>query len=44
VTAVTGSSLYRLERELFIQAVTGHATAISAVRTIITRHLEDGAG
>ena len=43
VTAVTASSLYRLERELFVQAVTGHTTAISAVGTIITRHLGDDA-
>ncbi len=43
VTAMTTSSLYRLEREPFVQAVTGHATAISAARTIITRHLGDDA-
>jgi cyclic nucleotide-binding protein/MFS transporter len=41
VTAATDASLYTLERELFVQAVTGHATAISAVVTIITGHLGD---
>ena len=44
VTAVTDASLYALNRELFIQAVTGHLTAASAVRTIVARHLgEDDA-
>jgi len=44
VTAVTDASLYALNRELFIQAVTGHLTAASAVRTIVARHLgEDNA-
>jgi len=41
VTAVTDASLYTLDRELFVQAVTGHVTAISAVGTIITGHLGD---
>ncbi len=41
VTAATDASLYTLERELFVQAVTGHATAISAVGTIISGHLGD---
>ncbi len=41
VTAATEASLYTLDRELFVQTVTGHATAISAVRRIITRHLGD---
>jgi MFS family permease len=41
VTAATDASLYRLERELFVQAVTGHATAISAVERVISRHLGD---
>ena len=44
VTAATDASLYTLDRELFIQAVTGHATAISAVGRIISGHLgDDGA-
>jgi MFS family permease len=39
VTATTDASLYTLRKEAFIQAVTGHARAISAVGTIISRHL-----
>ena len=41
VTAATDASLYTLDRELFVQAVTGHATAISAVEGVISRHLGD---
>jgi hypothetical protein len=41
VTAATDASLYMLDRELFVQAVTGHATAISAVERVISRHLGD---
>jgi MFS family permease len=41
VTAATDASLYTLDRELFIQAVTGHATAISAAEKVISRHLGD---
>jgi len=41
VTAATEASLYTLDRERFVQTVTGHATAISAVRKIITRHMGD---
>jgi MFS family permease len=41
VTAATDASLYTLERELFVQAVTGHATAASAVERVISRHLGD---
>jgi MFS family permease len=41
VTAATDATLYTLDRELFVQAVTGHATAISAVGKIITGHLGD---
>jgi CRP-like cAMP-binding protein len=41
VTAATDASLYTLHKERFVQAVTGHATAVSAVGTIITKHLGD---
>jgi hypothetical protein len=41
VTAASAVSLYTLERDLFVQAVTGHATAISAVERVISRHLGD---
>ena len=41
VTAATDASLYTLDRELFVQAVTGHATATSAVESVISRHLGD---
>jgi hypothetical protein len=41
VTAATDASLYTLERELFVQTVTSHATAMSAVEGVISRHLGD---
>ena len=41
VTAVTDASLFSLQKELFVQTVTGHAAATSAARTIIAVHLED---
>ncbi len=41
VTAVSRCSLYTLHKDLFVQAVTGHMTAMSTVRTIITGHLGD---
>jgi hypothetical protein len=41
VTAATHASLYTLDRELFVQAVTGHATAISEVGKVISGHLGD---
>ncbi len=41
VTAVTDSLLYSLRKELFVETVTGHASASSAARTLIARHLDD---
>ena len=41
VTAATDASLYTLDRALFVQAVTGHATAVSAVGRVISGHLGD---
>jgi len=41
VTAVTDALLYALHKELFIQTITGHATAASVTRTVIARHLGD---
>ncbi len=41
VTASTDASLYTLGRELFVQAVTGNASAISAVGRVISGHLGD---
>jgi hypothetical protein len=41
VIAATDASLYTLEREPFVRAVTGHATAISAVGRVIAEHLGD---
>ncbi|MDR3648770.1 MAG: MFS transporter [Acidimicrobiales bacterium] len=41
VTAVTDACLYALHKELFVQTVTGHAVAASAVRTIVSGHLGD---
>jgi MFS family permease len=41
VTATTDASLYTLDRERFVQAVTGHVTTISAVERVISRHLGD---
>jgi CRP-like cAMP-binding protein len=39
VIATTDALLYTLQKEPFVRAVTGHATAITTVRTIITGHL-----
>jgi Na+/melibiose symporter-like transporter len=41
VTAVTDSLLYSLRKELFVETVTGHASASSAAKTVIARHLDD---
>jgi CRP-like cAMP-binding protein len=41
VIATTDSLLYTLQKEPFVQAVTGHARTITTVRTIITGHLGD---
>jgi Cyclic nucleotide-binding domain len=41
VTAATDATLYTLDRERFLQAVTGHATAISAAERVISRRLGD---
>jgi hypothetical protein len=41
VTAVTDSLLYSLRKELFVETVTGHASASSAARNVIARHLDD---
>ena len=41
VIATTDASLYTLRKDSFIQAVTGHATAMSAVGAVVTRHMRD---
>jgi hypothetical protein len=41
VIAATDVSLYTLQKEPFVRAVTGHARAITTVTTIITGHLGD---
>ncbi len=39
VTAVSDALLYCLEKELFVETVTGYASASSAARAVITRHI-----
>ena len=39
VTAVNDSLLYSLEKESFLETITGQVSAFSAARTVITRHL-----
>ncbi|MGD0379735.1 MAG: cyclic nucleotide-binding domain-containing protein [Acidimicrobiales bacterium] len=41
VTAVTDALLYSLRKDLFVETVTGHASASSAARTVIARHMSD---
>jgi hypothetical protein len=41
VTAVSDATLYTLNKELFVQAVTGHMPAMVTVGTIISGHLGD---
>ena len=42
VTAVSDALLYSLEKESFLETVTGHVPALSAARTVITLHLGEG--
>jgi hypothetical protein len=44
VTAATDASLYALDRELFVRAVSGHVPAASAVEKVISQHFEDDVG
>ena len=39
VTAVNDALLYSLEKEPFLETITGQVSAFSAARTVITRHL-----
>jgi predicted MFS family arabinose efflux permease len=39
VTTLSDTLLYSLEKESFLETVTGHASALSAARTVITQHL-----
>jgi hypothetical protein len=41
VTAATDAMLYTLDRERFLQAITGHPSALSAVERVISRRLGD---
>ena len=39
MTAVNDALLYSLEKEPFLETITGQVSAFSAARTVITRHL-----
>jgi CRP-like cAMP-binding protein len=39
VTTVSNSLLYSLEKESFLETITGQVSAFSAARTVVTRHL-----
>ena len=39
VTALNEALLYSLEKEPFLETITGQVSAFSAARTVITRHL-----
>ena len=39
VTAETDALLYSLEKEIFVETITGHASASLATRNVISRHL-----
>lgn len=39
VTTVTDALLYSLEKESFLETITGHLSSLSAARTVITQHL-----
>jgi Cyclic nucleotide-binding domain/Transmembrane secretion effector len=39
VTTVSDALLYSLEKESFLETVTGHLSSLSAARTVITQHL-----
>jgi hypothetical protein len=39
VTAVSDTLLYSLEKEPFLETITGHMPSLSAARTVITQHL-----
>ena len=44
VTTLSDALLYSLEKESFLETVTGHVSAISAARTVITHHLGEADG
>ena len=44
VTAVSNALLYSLEKESFLETVTGHVSAFSAAGTVISQHLGEADG